>query len=111
MGAAANVAAAQKAAAAGTRAAGKALSSATSRAKTPLIAGGAAAVGLVGGMALFKRARSHEPGMVESIRAAVSGRDGTLDLDVIVEAARRIGSVGDQVAAVADAVQKSRDGK
>jgi hypothetical protein len=49
--------------------------------------------------------------VVESVRAAVSGRDGTLDLDVIAEAARRLGSFGDQVAAVADAVQATRDGK
>jgi hypothetical protein len=62
-------------------------------------------------MALFKRARSQRQGVVESIRAAVAGRDGTLDLDVIAEAARRLGSLGDQVAAVADAMQRSRDGK
>lgn len=56
--AAANAALAGKAAVAGTRAAGKAASLAFSRAKLPLIAGGSAAAGLAGGLAVIHRRRS-----------------------------------------------------
>ena len=56
--AAANAALAGKAAVAGTRAAGKAVTSAASRAKMPLIAAGSAAVGLAGGLAGIHRRRS-----------------------------------------------------
>jgi hypothetical protein len=50
-----NLVAAREAAVAGTKAAGRAVSGATSRAKTPLIAGGAAVAGLVGGLAVLNR--------------------------------------------------------
>jgi hypothetical protein len=50
-----NAAAARKAAVAGTKAAGRAVSTAASRAKTPLITGAAALAGLVGGRALLDR--------------------------------------------------------
>lgn len=55
--AAANAALAGKAAVAGARAAGKAVSMVASRAKVPLIAGGSAAVGLVGGLAVIHSRR------------------------------------------------------
>lgn len=56
--AAGNAAMAGKAAVAGTRAAGKAVSMTVSRAKVPLIAGGSAAAGLLGGLAVIRR-RKH----------------------------------------------------
>jgi hypothetical protein len=56
--AAANAALAGQAALAGTRAAGKAASLALSRAKLPLIAGGSAAAGLLGGLAVIHRGRN-----------------------------------------------------
>lgn len=55
--AAANAALAGKAAVAGTQAAAKAVSLAFSRAKVPLVAGGSAAAGLVGGLAVIHRRR------------------------------------------------------
>lgn len=55
--AAANAALAGKAALAGTRAAGKAVTLAASRARMPLIAGGSAAAGLAGGLAVIHRRR------------------------------------------------------
>jgi hypothetical protein len=54
-GAAANALAARQAAVAGTRAAGKAISTGIARAKVPLVAGGAAAAGFAGGLALIRR--------------------------------------------------------
>lgn len=56
--AAANAALAGKAAVAGTRAAGKVVSLAASRARVPLIAGGSAAAGLVGGLTVIRRRRN-----------------------------------------------------
>jgi hypothetical protein len=58
--AAANAALAAKAAIAGTRAAGKAVSlvSSDARTRTPLIAGGSAAAGLFGGLAVIHRRRN-----------------------------------------------------
>lgn len=47
-----------KAAMAGTRAAGKAVSLAAGRAKMPLIAGGSAAAGLLGGLAVIRGRRN-----------------------------------------------------
>jgi len=57
VGVAANAALAGKAAVAGTRAAGKAVSSAVSHARTPLIVGGSAAVGIAGGLVASRRRR------------------------------------------------------
>src|SRR5436190_1138428 len=54
-GPAANAALAGKGAAAGTKAAGKAISGALYRARAPLIGGGAAAAGFVGGLAVLRR--------------------------------------------------------
>jgi hypothetical protein len=54
----ANAALAGKAAVAGTRAAVKAASLASSRAKVPLIAGASAAAGLVGGLVVIRRHRN-----------------------------------------------------
>lgn len=58
--AAANAALAGKAAVAAARATGKAASLAASRARMPLIAGGSAAAGLVGGLAVIRRRRNRK---------------------------------------------------
>lgn len=58
--AAANAALSGKAAVAGTWAAGKAVSLAASRARVPLIAGGSAAAGLTGGLAVIHRRRNRK---------------------------------------------------
>jgi hypothetical protein len=54
---AANAAEARSAAIAGTKAAGKALSAAARRSKTPLIGGGAAIAGFAGGLAILRHER------------------------------------------------------
>jgi hypothetical protein len=91
---------------AGAHAAGKAISIAASRAKTPLIAGGAAIAGLAGGLAVIRRRRATEPGLIERLRDAAGG-DGALDLEAIADAARRLGSVSGQVGDVVAAMQKA----
>lgn len=55
LGAAANAALAGKEAMAGTRAAGKAIKSASSRATLPVVAGGSLLAGLSGGLAVMRR--------------------------------------------------------
>jgi hypothetical protein len=97
VGAAANAALAGKAAAAGTRAAGKAVSSAVSRAKVPVIAGGAAAAGLVGGLAVIRR---HQGG---------TRRNGAFDFDNIIAAAQRLGSFGEEIGRAATAIQRATE--
>jgi hypothetical protein len=57
--ASANAALAGRAALAGTKAAGRAVASAADRAGTPLIVGGAAAAGVIGGLAI-DRARHNK---------------------------------------------------
>jgi hypothetical protein len=59
--AAANAAEARTAALAGTKAAGKALSTAARRSKTPLIGGAAAIAGFAGGLAIIRHERGGRP--------------------------------------------------
>jgi hypothetical protein len=92
--AAANAALASKAAAEGTRAAGKAVSLAVSRAKVPLITGASAAAGLAGGIAVINRRKGKK-----------RRRSGT-GLDAVVAAARRAGTVGEEISHVASAIQE-----
>jgi hypothetical protein len=83
-----------------------------SKAKTPLVAGGAALAGIAGGIALKSRTESRRP--VKRLRAvslpkSVKNIDlSKLDLKAITSAARRVQSVGEQVGDVADATEKTR---
>jgi hypothetical protein len=83
------------------------VASAASKAKTPLIAGGAALAGIAGGVALKSRTDSKRPTkrfrmvqLPESVK--------NLDLDQLVEAGRRVRSLGEQVGDVADTAEKTR---
>jgi hypothetical protein len=60
----------------------------------PLLAGGAAAAGLAGGLAAIK------------LRRSGSRRNGNLDFDRVIEAAQRLGSFGEEVGRVATAIQQ-----
>jgi len=97
-GAAVNAALAGKAAVAGTREAGKAVSLVVSRAKVPLIAGGAAAAGLAGGLAVISRRRGG------------NRRNGSLDFDNLIAAAQRFGSFGEDIGRAATAIQRAAEG-
>jgi len=96
VGAAANAALAGKAAAAGTRAAGKALSLSISRARVPLVAGGAAAAGLAGGLAVIRRREN-------------LSRNRSLDFDKLISGVQRLGSFGEELAQLATAIQRAAD--
>src|SRR3954447_13331565 len=79
-----NAAAAKQAAAAGTRAAGLAVTGAAQRAKVPLMMGGAAAAGLAGGLV--------------AIRARAKRRQPKLDLSAVGSAAKQLSELTGQVA-------------
>jgi hypothetical protein len=98
---AADALAARQAALAGTKAAGHAVTAAASRAKTPLIVGGAAMAGIAGGLAATRRVTGSRP----------RGRRRKVDLDAVASAARGVGALGNQVADIATVVQATRQGR
>ena len=83
-----------------------------SKAKTPLVAGGAALAGVAGGLAVKSRNESRRP--IKSLRSvslpkSLKNADlSKLDLNAVTDAARRISSIGEQVGDVADAADKTR---
>jgi hypothetical protein len=80
---------------------------AASKAKTPLLAGGAALAGLAGGVALKSRTESKRPTKrFRSVQLPKSFRN--IDLDQVIEAGRRVRSLGEQVGDVADTAEKTR---
>jgi hypothetical protein len=103
--------AARRAAVAGTKAAGRAAAAAATRAKTPLIFGGMAIAGIAGGVAVKNRTGAPRP----KPRRRLAGlpwpiRDEKIDLDAVAAAARRVSTLGQQVADVAVAIQATRPG-
>ena len=83
-----------------------------SKAKTPLLAGGAALAGLAGGIALQNQNRKsknplkkvHAPSMPKQLKKVDLSK---IDLDTFTSAGHRIRSLGEQVGAVADAAEKA----
>lgn len=104
VGRAANIVAAQQAAATGTKAAGRAVAAAASEAKAPLIIGGAAVTGVVGGLMATRHRRRPK----RSPLGGLLRRDGSLDLESVASAARRLGSLSESVAEMAATAQSSR---
>jgi hypothetical protein len=83
-----------------------------SKAKGPLLAGGAALAGVAGGIALKSRDQNRRPiKRLTSVHLPKSVRNldlGKLDADKLAKAARRVQSIGEQVGDVADAAEKTR---
>jgi hypothetical protein len=83
-----------------------------SKAKGPLLAGGAALAGVAGGVALKSRNESRRP--IKSLRSVSLPKSlknidlGKVDLDKITDAGRRVRSIGEQVGDVVDAAEKTR---
>lgn len=96
-GAAASAALASKAAIEGTRAAGKAVTLAVSKVKVPLAVGGGLAAGAVGGLALVRR-NGHR-------------RKSGPDLGPVISAAKRAGSIGEELGRLAAAAEKATTSK
>jgi hypothetical protein len=83
-----------------------------SKAKGPLIAGGAALAGVAGGVALKSRDQNRRPikrlSSVQLPKALKNVDLSKIDLDAITEAGRKVRSIGEQVGDVADATAKTR---
>jgi hypothetical protein len=83
-----------------------------SKAKTPLLAGGAALAGVAGGVALKSRNQSRRP--IDKLKAVSLPKSlknvdlGKLDVKSLTDAARTVRSIGEQVGDVADAADKTR---
>lgn len=83
-----------------------------SKAKTPLVAGGAALAGIAGGVALKSRNDSRRP--LHALRSvhlpkSVKNMDlSKVDVDKLMNTARQVRSFGEQVGDVVDAAEKTR---
>jgi hypothetical protein len=83
------------------------VSNLASKAKTPLVAGGAALAGLAGGVALKNRTESKRS--IKGFRALELPKSlKNVDLQQVIEAGRRVRSIGEQVGEVADTAEKTR---
>ena len=91
---------------------GEKVSQVASKAKTPLIAGGAALAGLAGGVALKSRTENRRP--IEKLRTRALPKSlrnidlKKVDLEAVMEIGRQVRSIGEQVGDVADAAEKTR---
>jgi hypothetical protein len=106
---AANAAVAKTAAIAGTKAAGRAVAVAAERVKTPLIVGGAATAGVIGGLIVHRR--SSRSGRNGFSRIHLPLRDGKLDLSTIAAAAHKAGELGQQANELGTALDRVQRGK
>jgi hypothetical protein len=92
--------------------AGSKVAELASKAKTPLVAGGAAIAGIAGGVALKSRNDSRRPlKALRSVSLPKSFKNVDLskvDLDSVMDAARQVRSIGEQVGDVVDAAEKTR---
>jgi hypothetical protein len=101
---AANAAVARASAAAGTKAAGKAIAAAATRVKRPLIIGGSAAAGVIGGLLVHRQAtRSGRNGLS---KVSLPMRDGNLDLHGLAAAAHKAGDIGRQLDEIGGAIDR-----
>jgi hypothetical protein len=90
----------------GTKAAGRAVATAAQRAKTPLVVGAAAAAGIAGGLVAKRLSNGSRSKGMRLSDISLPIRDGKLDLDAIASAAERVGSFGQQLGDVANALKR-----
>jgi hypothetical protein len=84
------------------------------RAKTPLLAGGAAVVGLVGALAARALTNGHKSGPMDSVRKALPGKSNKRRLkgsarnisQSVSDVAKQADKIGQRVSTVANAVQR-----
>ena len=80
-----------------------------SKAKGPLLAGGAALAGIAGGVALKSRDQNQNRRPLKRLRSVQLPQSvKNIDLDTVTDAARKVRSLGEQVGDVADAAEKTR---
>jgi hypothetical protein len=90
------------------KSAGKTVGKAASKAKVPLVAGGAAIAGAAGGMALAASKKGHKSGIGKAIarrpKVKVSSKD-------VARAARGVGNFSAQVSEIADGLESAAGGR
>lgn len=88
------------------KSAGKAVGKAASKARVPLVAGGAAIAGAAGGMALAASKQSHKSGLGKAVarrpKIKVTSKD-------VAKAAKEVGNFSAQVGELADELQRARE--
>jgi hypothetical protein len=78
-----------------------------SKAKTPLLAGGAAIAGIAGGVAL--KSRNDSRGPLKALRSVSMPKSlKNIDLEQMIEVGRQVRTIGEQVGDVADTAAKTR---
>jgi hypothetical protein len=82
------------------------VAAATERAKTPLIVGGAAVAGVVGGLVVKRLNNGSRSNGMRLRDIPLPIRDGKLDLDAVASAAQSVGSFGQQLGDVANALKR-----
>lgn len=93
------------------KSAGKTVGQAASKAKVPLVAGGAAIAGAAGGMALATSKQGRKSGLAKVIRRRPKVKVTSKDM---AKAAKEVGNFSAQVGELADELQRARksaDGK
>lgn len=81
-----------------------------SKARTPLIAGGAALAGIAGGVAIGRsRSKGRFQRLTSSIPRPLKRIDlSKVDFDALTSAGRRVRAIGQQIGDVADATERTR---
>jgi hypothetical protein len=88
-----------------TKSAGATIADAAGKAKTPLIAGGTALLGVAAGAAMNSRLSGRSRNPIKRMREASMPK---LDLDTVKQAADRVSAYGQQASDIAAAVEKTR---
>jgi hypothetical protein len=79
-----------------------------SKAKTPLLAGGAAIAGIAGGVALKSRNGSSRRPLKALRSVSLPKSLKHVDLEQVIEVGRQVRAIGEQVGDVADTAAKTR---
>ncbi|HEY7267406.1 MAG TPA: hypothetical protein VH501_06900 [Solirubrobacterales bacterium] len=83
------------------------MSNLASKAKTPLLAGGAALAGVAGGIALKSRTASkRRTGRFRSVQLPKALKN--IDVEQVIDAGRQVRAIGEQVGDVADTAARTR---
>jgi hypothetical protein len=89
-----------------TKSAGATIAHAAGKAKTPLIAGGTALLGVAAGAAINSRLSGKSRNPITRMRGASMPK---LDLETVKQAADRVSAYGQQASDIAAAVEKTRN--
>ena len=96
----------------GAKGAGETVAEVSAKARTPLMAGGAALAGIAGGLAARRLGgRSKNPLQRALSKSPLSGKGvdlSKLDLQTLTSAGRRVGSLGQQIGEISKAVEEGR---